>query len=97
MQDVVQTGRRPNNSRRRETLLERTCKTAEPYRCKDKSYNKITMHRQSEKDIEINSTEIYDGKCIDRSQICDLNKDCLYDDDEGLACSKDPGTTLMED
>ena len=92
VQDVVQTGKRSKNTRGRETLLERTCKTDEPYRCKDNSYNKITIHRQYDKDIEINSKVIYDGNCIDHSQICDLNKDCLYGDDESLACSKDPGT-----
>lgn len=30
-----------------------------------------------------------DGTCIDRNQICDLHKDCLFGEDETQNCGKD--------
>ena len=82
---------------KRRVLLNRSCKTLNPFRCKDSSHTLITSpQRTKQEGMEQVLKEEYKGICIDESQVCDFNADCIDGEDEGAFCSKTQGNALND-
>ena len=73
---------------KRRVLLKRSCTTANPFRCKDLNYQSIASPNRNETEKKVQWKQVYEGKCIDESQICDSKVDCIYGEDEGPSCPK---------
>ena len=79
---------------KRRVLLNRSCKTQNPFRCNDSSYKMITKKQRLEREENELLKEEYKGICIDKSQICDLTVDCINGEDEGAFYIKTQGNDL---